>query len=256
MKLNINSPLYVIVYAAVVSAVFTAGIMTLGAATSAEVQRKEEMLRRKALVEILLTGEGKPLSTAQFREASDREVVALFDRCIIIRRLPVPGSSGQMEVAVGYALDTRVYPPGPANPPIGYALPISGVGFWANISGYLAVTPDLSRTLGVAFLQHAETPGLGGRITEDDFRRQFVGLTVTAPAAGGKFIYVTRQEPAGPADPRYGRSVDAITGATGTSLAVEKFLNADIERFRRVAAAAGLIAASATQPEEARTGRQ
>ena len=38
-----------------------------------------------------------------------------------------------------------------------------------------------------------------------------------------------------------GRHVDAVTGATGTSTAVERFLNENIPAFRRAAKAAGLI---------------
>jgi Na+-transporting NADH:ubiquinone oxidoreductase subunit C len=130
------------------------------------------------------------------------------------------------------------------NPVVGYAFPISGIGFWATIRGYLAVSPDGAHTLGIAFLDHAETPGLGGRITERGFRRQFVGLDVSR-SIGGRFVTIGHERPSGPADPLYGRYVDAITGATGTSLALEKFLNADIARFRQAAEAAGLFPAPA-----------
>ncbi len=66
---------------------------------------------------------------------------------------------------------------------------------------------------------------------------------MTPPPSGRAFVYVGQTRPAGPDDPRYGRSVDAITGATQTSRAVERFVNESIGRFRRAAAAAGMIEA-------------
>ena len=125
---------------------------------------------------------------------------------------------------------------------IGRAFAVSGVGFWASIEGILALSPDLQRVTGVVFLRHSETPGLGGRITERQFRDQFRrGLRATPPDAGGQYIYIGGAKPAGPGDPRWGRRVDAVSGATGTSTAVERFLNADLARFRAAVEAEGLI---------------
>jgi Na+-transporting NADH:ubiquinone oxidoreductase subunit C len=120
---------------------------------------------------------------------------------------------------------------------IGIAFPISGVGFWNLISGYFAVTPDGSKAIGVVFIQQGETPGLGGRITEQPWRKQFQGLNIAPPEGGGKFIYIGSAAPG--AAQASGRSVNAITGATQTSVAVENFLNADLARFHRAMAAAG-----------------
>ena len=131
---------------------------------------------------------------------------------------------------------------------LGYAFDVSGVGFWARIDGYLAVTPDLGRVIGVVFLQHSETPGLGGRLTEARWRGKFRGLDVTAPAAGGPFLTIGGEVPAGPESPRYGRHVEAITGATGTSTAVATFLNQRIAEFRRAAKAAGLATPARAEP--------
>ena len=85
----------------------------------------------------------------------------------------------------------------------------------------------------MVFIEQAETPGLGGRITEDAFEQQFKGLNAAPPEQGRQYIYVARERPENRNDPRFGRSVDAITGATQTSMAVERLLNADLEQFRR-----------------------
>jgi len=243
MKVNLTSPPYVIGYTAAVAAAFTAAIMALTWATSGAVRRQEELLRRRALVEILLTGPAAPAEGERVAELPADRINALFESCVVPGRLRDPASGRDMELLTAYTHDVRTHPPARDNPVVGYAFPISGVGFWATIRGYLAVSPDGARTLGIAFLDHAETPGLGGRITEQGFRHQFIGLDVSRQV-GGRFVTIGRERPTNPADPRYGRYVDAITGATGTSLALEKFLNADIARFRQAAEAAGLFPAS------------
>jgi Na+-transporting NADH:ubiquinone oxidoreductase subunit C len=242
MKANLTSPPYVIGYTAALAAVFTAAIMTLTWATSGAVRRQQELLRRRALVEILLTGPAAPAKGERIAELPAERINALFEAHVVTGHLRDPATGQDIELLTAYARDVHTHPPGRGNPVLGYAFPISGVGFWATIRGYLAVSPDGARTLGIAFLDHAETPGLGGRITEQGFRDQFIGLDVSKPV-GGRFVIIGRDRPTSQADPRYGRFVDAITGATGTSLAVERFLNADLARFRQAAAAAGLFPA-------------
>ena len=110
---------------------------------------------------------------------------------------------------------------------------VGGNGFWAPIRGLMALTPDLGKVVGVVFLDHKETPGLGGRITEPAFQDAFRGITTSPPEGDAKFIYIEKDRPDSPRDPRWGRTVDAITGATQTSMAVARFLNANLAQFRR-----------------------
>ena len=100
----------------------------------------------------------------------------------------------------------------------GYAFPIFGPGFWGPIYGMAGVDPGLEKMIGIAFYEHTETPGLGGRITEPFFRNQFKGKALSL--AGQKYFDF---RPPGTA--REPNEVDAITGATETSRRVEEFLN-------------------------------
>jgi Na+-transporting NADH:ubiquinone oxidoreductase subunit C len=108
----------------------------------------------------------------------------------------------------------------------GYALPVGGPGFWGPIQGMVGITPDATRVLGIAFTQHSETPGLGGRITESWFTEQFQNLPLY-PIKGDQNIFYLK--PAGTA--RTANELDAITGATNTSSAVEVFLNRELNYF-------------------------
>jgi len=235
-----KSRAYVILFAAGVSGVFTAAIMALHVATEPIVERNERLLTERAIVELFGLGDVGQLS--------GDETEALYDRRV--RRATIAkGTPEEMEVLLAYSQDLpsdAEGDPGDKARLKGYGVPIRGVGFWAVIEGYLAVTPDAARTLGIVFLRHSETPGLGGRITEDQFRRWFRpggahedGLNVTPPPQGEPYIDIG--PPVETTAPRDDRHVDALTGATGTSNAVADFLNEDLARFRRALAAEGLL---------------
>lgn len=104
---------------------------------------------------------------------------------------------------------------------IGYAFPINGSGLWGSVEGYAAISEDFSELLGIDFVSHSETPGLGGRISEDWFKKQFRGLKLTDVSDGNYIIY----------KPTSGGNVDAIAGATLTSKSVSKFMNEEIDKF-------------------------
>jgi Na+-transporting NADH:ubiquinone oxidoreductase subunit C len=109
---------------------------------------------------------------------------------------------------------------------LGYAFPVGGPGFWGPIYGMVGVKPDASNVLGVAFYKHTETPGLGGRITEDWFSNQFKDLPLHPIAGDQKIFYL---KPVGTTEAP--NELDAITGATNTSSAVEAFLNEELNYF-------------------------
>jgi Na+-transporting NADH:ubiquinone oxidoreductase subunit C len=121
---------------------------------------------------------------------------------------------------VGYETDGRTVS--------GYALPVGGPGFWGPISGIVGISPDGGKITGLAFYRHNETPGLGGRITEDWFTGQFKGLPIF-PVEGDRNIFYLRPEGTGSAP----NELDAITGATNTSAAVQAFLNRELDTFLR-----------------------
>ncbi len=110
----------------------------------------------------------------------------------------------------------------------GYALPVGGPGFWGPIYGMVGISPDATRVLGIAFIKHSETPGLGGRITESWFTDQFKDLPLH-PIEGDQNIFYLKPEGTG----KTANELDAITGATNTSSAVETFLNQELDNFLR-----------------------
>lgn len=127
---------------------------------------------------------------------------------------------------------------------IGYAVKISGPGFWGPIAGFLALEPDLRTIKGLGFFQQEETPGLGGRIVEDEFVRQFVGKQVYAPGSDRTEFKLTPPrgrmfdlELVGKKDIN---EVDGITGATETTSALQRFMNKGLRAFQEIAEEKGL----------------
>jgi len=98
-----------------------------------------------------------------------------------------------------------------------FVLPAAGPGVWGKIEAVVGFDSQLNELTGLDFIQQNETPGLGGRITEEWFKNQFRGKT-------GPFSRV----PEGTED-ESATEFDAITGATLTSKAVQQILNETIE---------------------------
>ena len=211
MKLNVNHPAYVIVFVTVLSSAFTAAVVSVQVATHARVEGNEALREQKALVRVFGLGDVEALSS--------REIADLVEQRVTRKDAVKDPATGR---------EFRVFATGGA-----VAFEFRGKGFWAPITGLLALTPDLSKVVGLVVVEQAETPGLGGRITEDAFQEQFAGLNVAPPPEGRAFIYLERNKPTDQRDPRMGRTVEAITGATQTSMALGQLLNANVEQFRR-----------------------
>ncbi len=222
MKLDVSRPGYVVVFSLVFSGVFTAIVMVLQVAAEGRIKRNEVLRDQRALVKVFdLAPNAEVLTEAKVDDLVRRRVDSTMQ---------VTDAATGMTFTVYHAYEGEKG----ASALKAIAFPISGTGFWARIDGLLALAPDRSKVLRAVFTQQSETPGLGGRIQEEAFQRdQFAGLNAMPPPEGKPWIYVVSAKPANQADPAYGRSIEAITGATQTSRAVGRFLNVELPAFRR-----------------------
>ena len=210
-----KSPAYVVLFAALVSAAFTAAIMALHVTTKPVVERNQKVLREKSIVDAFGLGDVETMDEQRIVDTYARQVL----------RVPLSDSPTSRAYYFAFRADGP-----PTARPFAFAIPLHGVGFWAPIEGLLAVQTKTRKAIGVVFLEHGETPGLGGRITERDFRDRWKGLNLQKPAEGDPCVYVTKSQPRR-GGPMVGRHVDALSGATGTSTAVMKFTNASIREY-------------------------
>ena len=101
------------------------------------------------------------------------------------------------------------------------AFEFAGAGSQGAIEGVIALTSGNKAIKGLAIIQQSETPGLGSRVLAADNLENFRGKKVVprlAVVAAGTAS----------AD----NEVDAITGATLTSKAIEKIINDNVKQTK------------------------
>ena len=185
---------------------FTSLVSAVKVLNDEKIQRNEDLKLQKIIMRVLAI----PVDDSM----SDEETVALFLNRVETTR------AGDKTVYIGKEEDGATIK--------GFAFPVQGPGFWGPVFGMLAVDPRASQITGIAFYRHSETPGLGGRMTEDWFTDQFRGLPVHT-IEGGKKIFTLKPTGTGQAP----NELDAITGATGTSRGIEAFVNQELDDFLR-----------------------
>jgi len=96
---------------------------------------------------------------------------------------------------------------------LGYAFISKGGGYQGEISVLVGVLPDLKTLRGIKILENVETPGLGSKVAEDFFVKQFRGKRCPL---------------------RLNVDIKAITGATISSKAVLKIVNNGVKNLEGV----------------------
>ncbi|HHH75580.1 MAG TPA: FMN-binding protein, partial [Phycisphaerae bacterium] len=102
---------------------------------------------------------------------------------------------------------------------VGYVIIASGDGFADKIELIIGLNPTLDEIKGIYVLSQKETPELGNKIVESDFRDQFRDMSVAAPVSASKK----------PKD----NQIEAITGATISSTAVCNIINKGVIDFKK-----------------------
>lgn len=185
--------LYTVIFVFLVSFVFVLLLSLTNSVTYEQVQLNQELNRQRAV-----------LSALGVEAESDEEVQDAFSQV-----------AADAEAGLFAYSDER----GTL-----YAKRFAGPGLWGTIEGFVAVYSDLSEFAGIEIFTDNETPGLGARINEPEFKDQFRGLAV--PESD-----IVVQKP-GAEGGRIEGAVDGITGATRTSDAMQVIVNEQLEQFR------------------------
>ena len=104
---------------------------------------------------------------------------------------------------------------------IAYAFLAQGQGYQGKIKILAIINSGLDKLEGIEIVGSIETPGLGAKIQEADFKDQFKNLMVTVPIECIKDT------------PSKKNQITAITGATVSSRAVTNILNKQIKNFKQ-----------------------
>lgn len=113
-----------------------------------------------------------------------------------------------------------------------YAVPFSAYGLWSWVYGYVALEGDGTTIKGLTVYQHGETPGLGGEVEKAWFQDQYVGKKIAKP--NGEFVSIGIVK--GKAVEKVSASelpyyVDGISGATITSVGMDKYMKQDLQKY-------------------------
>ena len=107
-----------------------------------------------------------------------------------------------------------------------YVIPVVGRGLWGGLWGYIAVNETKDKVLGTYFYHESETAGLGARIGEKWFQDQFIGKPIFG-ADGEVALTVTK---AGAAQSEF--EIDGVTGATLTSNGVAAMVKDGLTAYK------------------------
>ena len=191
--MNKQSTIYTVIFMFITSFAFVFLLSLTNGATRERVELNQEIARQRAV-----------LSAMSMRGLSDNEVLSRFEEVETFER------DGTMLFRANVEGKTVI------------AKEFRGSGLWGTIAGVLAVNEDVTETVGLTIIEHNETPGLGGRITERWFQRQFEGESI---GSGGEIAFTS-----GDGDTNYQNSeVDGITGATRTTESMQRMVNREIQ---------------------------
>lgn len=106
---------------------------------------------------------------------------------------------------------------------VGYVLPVRGYGLWSTLWGFLALDADGETIRGITFYEHAETPGLGGEVDNEDWKASWDGKQ--AYNKDGEVVIEVVKGSADVAEGPDDQQVDGLAGATITSRGVTNMLD-------------------------------
>ncbi len=104
---------------------------------------------------------------------------------------------------------------------VGYVVKGSGAGYGDAVIALIGLNRDASEITGVYVLSQKETPGLGSKIADPAWNRQYDGKATQPP------LEVVKTPPAEAND------IQAISGATISSNALTNIVNGTVADFRK-----------------------
>jgi Na+-transporting NADH:ubiquinone oxidoreductase subunit C len=143
-----SEKLYSVVFTFILTTVFVICLAGINAIASGTIERNEQLEFRRSLIYVFNIVEDA-------RSLPGEEVQKLYlDRIQEIdgeQTVYIADNEGKREIA----------------------FTVQSAGLWGTITALVAVDESGSRIVGIDFVNHSETPGLGGRIDETAFKEQF-----------------------------------------------------------------------------------
>ena len=193
-----NNPVYSIAFI-VLLCVICAGVLTgANLAWQSRIDENKQLDIKRATVEAA--------GLVEIATATRDEVLAAHAQCI---------TTLNNDGFIVYEIRST----GPDGDITGYAVPFEAKGKYGPIKGILAVNSTKEKILGLRIYEQQETPGLGGRIGDDEWLVQFTGKGTRFEGAPG--VLITSKK-------KTDETIDAISGASKTMFALNVAIDESI----------------------------
>ena len=216
MKLNTNSNVYTVCYAAVM-VIIVAFLLAFVASALKDTQEANVANDTKGQILSALGYDKATIDVAKvYGEKVQENLVEAGD---------LKPYEGKFNTTYGSLIkngELHVFTGTTANGESAYVIPVVGRGLW----GYVAVNETKDKVLGTYFYHESETAGLGARISEKWFQDQFIGK----PIFDNNNNVVLTVVKAGAAQNE--NEVDGVTGATLTSKGVAAMVNDGLTAYK------------------------
>lgn len=200
-----NEKIKTVLFAVAVTAIFTLMVSGINTALKSRIDDNKKIAEQQVVLRLLgLIAPDKPVA--------ENEILPMFASKVSKIDFPAQPAFACYRLREG---DSQLS-----------VIAFKGQGFWDNIHGFMAINASQNIITGLTFTQHGETPGLGGRISEPEFMARFKNKSFAAIRSDGLRLKVVAEGAARRED-----EIDGITGATGTSTAIEKIVNHALANF-------------------------
>ena len=204
-KLNTNSNLYIIIYAALMVII----VAFLLAFVSKALQDKSD-------ANVAIDKKSQILAALNMRSVPKEQVEAKYDE--VVKDEQTEGTHPMYICNI----DGKTK----------YVIPVNGMGLWGGIWGYVAINDDGNTIYGAYFSHESETAGLGALINEEPFQQQFQGKKIFDEDGSVALSVIKAGKKVEGLDAT--SRCDAITGATLTSDGVDKMLKDCLGKYKTI----------------------
>ena len=205
MKLNTNSNVYTICYAAVM-VIIVAFLLAFVASALKQTQDANVANDTKGQILTALGYDKAAINVADVYAEKVKDMLFVDGE--------LKAYEGNFNTTYGSLIkngELHVFTAETAEGKQAFVIPVVGRGLWGGLWGYITVDENKENVLGTYFYHESETAGLGARIGEKWFQDQFIGKPIFGE--DGEVALTVVQ--AGAAQGEY--QVDGVTGATLTS---------------------------------------
>jgi Na(+)-translocating NADH:ubiquinone oxidoreductase C subunit len=230
----------------IVSIVFIAVLATVNELTKARIEKNFEIEQAKEMLYAFdIFPEGfqrsklSPAATTASIPWNESQVLQMMETSI--KAVDIPVSDDLRKIIKGSFLDAQATIQifehiNDKGETLAYGLPLEGKGLWGTIEGFGVISADLQKMQGIAFMKQVETPGLGARITEEEYKSYFRNLDLSGFHADetGQMPVIMVKDKDKTNEEESTNSVQAVTGATQTSQGVLNMVNDNLRVYMQV----------------------